>query len=90
MLLFSLHNVAQNPFTHWMDAMDVRYSSRQPVIHYVLAIDMNDISFINMDMRISNIPDTFNVAMVARPEYDDEYWRFVEDFMRKQQMEEGK
>lgn len=31
-------------------------------------------------MRISNIPDTFHVAMVAHPEYDDKYWRYVEDF----------
>jgi len=31
-------------------------------------------------MRIRNIPDTFQVAMVAHPEYDDQYWRYVEDF----------
>jgi hypothetical protein len=31
-------------------------------------------------MRIRNIPDTFHVAMVAHPEYDDQYWRYVEDF----------
>jgi predicted metalloprotease with PDZ domain len=31
-------------------------------------------------MRIGNVPDTFHVAMVAHPEYDDQYWRYVEDF----------
>jgi predicted metalloprotease with PDZ domain len=36
-----------------------------------------------MEMQISNIPDTFNVAMVAHPEYDDKYWRYVEDFYAK-------
>lgn len=80
MLLFSLQSVPQNPFTNWTDAAEVRFSRNQPVIHYLLSIDSNNLSSIKMEMRISNIPDTFNVAMVAHPEYDDKYWRYVKDF----------
>ena len=80
LLLFSQVSIAQNPFSHWTDASEVRYSNKQPVIHYLLSIQPDDISFINMEMKISNISDTFNVAMVAHPEYDDKYWRYVEDF----------
>jgi predicted metalloprotease with PDZ domain len=49
------------------------------VISYILAVDSADLSAINVEMSIHNIPDTFKIAMVAHPEYDDKYWRFVED-----------
>ncbi|HEU5164355.1 MAG TPA: hypothetical protein VFU29_02375, partial [Chitinophagaceae bacterium] len=78
-LLFAVVSIAQNPFTHWTETVELRYSSKQPVIHYQLAVDTGDLSSIKMEMQISNIPDTFNVAMVAHPEYDDKYWRYVED-----------
>ncbi len=78
-LLFSIAGIAQNPFTHWTEAAELRYSSKQPLIHYQLRVDSTDLSFINMEMRISNVPDSFNVAMVAHPEYDDKYWRYLED-----------
>lgn len=64
-----------------MEAVQLRYSNEQPVIDYTLSIDIKDLSFINMEMRIRNIPDTFRVAMVAHPEYDDRYWRYVEDLI---------
>ena len=31
-------------------------------------------------MHLKNIPDAFQLGMVAHPEYDDRYWRFVKDF----------
>jgi hypothetical protein len=71
---------AQHPFANWTDAVDVRYSSKQPIINYKLSINVTDTSSYEVEMHIENIPDTFNVAMMAHPEYDDRYWRFVEGF----------
>ena len=71
---------AQHPFAHWTDAVDVRYGSKQPVINYKLSIDASDTFSYEVEMHIENIADTFHVAMMAHPEYDDRYWRFVEDF----------
>lgn len=79
-LLLASASIAQNPFAHWTEAVELRYNSKQPVIHYFLSVDSADISSIKMEMQISNAPDTFSVAMVAHPEYDDKYWRYVEDF----------
>src|SRR6266536_3962594 len=72
--------VAQHPLKHWTDAIESRYDSKQPVVNYILSVNANDTSSFEMEMRIKNIPDTFRVAMVAHPEYDDRYWRFVENF----------
>jgi predicted metalloprotease with PDZ domain len=71
---------AQHPFGHWTDAIDARYSSKQPVISYKLSISAKDTSSYEVEMHIENIDDTFQVAMMAHPEYDDRYWRFVRDF----------
>jgi predicted metalloprotease with PDZ domain len=71
---------AQHPFKHWTDAIETRYDHKQPVINYILSIDSTDTSSFTVEMRIRNIPDTFYVAMVAHPEYDDQYWQYVEDF----------
>lgn len=69
---------AQHPLQHWTEAVQTRYSSRQPVISYLLRVDKNDLSVFSIRMQIRNIPDTFRVAMVTHPEYDDRYWRFIE------------
>ena len=79
-LFIAFTSFAQHPLKHWTDAVEIRYDSRQPVINYILSIDSNDSSFIRIEMRIRNIADSFHVAMVAHPEYDDRYWRFIEDF----------
>jgi len=71
---------AQHPFKHWTDAIDVRYDINQPVVDYLLKIDPTDFSSFEVEMKIRNVPDTFRVAMVAHPEYDDRYWRYVENF----------
>ncbi|MEP6616191.1 MAG: hypothetical protein ABJA57_06405 [Ginsengibacter sp.] len=52
----------------------------QPEINYTLQVDTSDLSVIRVKMHIQNIPDTFRLAMAAHPEYDDKYWRFVENF----------
>jgi predicted metalloprotease with PDZ domain len=50
-----------------------------PVINYILKIDPADLTSLQVEMNISNVPDTFQLAMVAHPEYDDRYWRFIKD-----------
>ena len=70
---------AQHPLKHHTEAIETRYSDKQPVIHYLLTIDSTDLSFFNIEMRLHHIPETFRVAMVTHPEYDDRFWRFVED-----------
>jgi predicted metalloprotease with PDZ domain len=79
-VLISISSFAQHPLKHWMDATEIRYNSKQPVINYILTVDSKDTSSFEIEMRIRNVPDTFRVAMVAHPEYDDRYWRFVENF----------
>jgi predicted metalloprotease with PDZ domain len=69
--------VAQHPLHHPVDAVEVRYAASQPVIAYTLQVDSTDLSGFDVEMRIRHAPDTFRLAMVAHPEYDDRYWRFV-------------
>ena len=70
---------SQHPLKHWTDAIESRYSVTQPVISYLLRIEAGDTSSFSVEMKIKNIADTFSVAMVAHPEYDDKYWRYVND-----------
>ena len=48
-------------------------------IDYTLRIDSTDLSVFSIDMHVHNAPATFTVAAAAHPEYDDKYWRYVED-----------
>ncbi len=77
MLVFTAS--AQHPFRNSMDAVEIRYDHQQPVINYILKVDSGDLASFSVEMQLRNIPDTFHIAMVAHPEYDDRYWRFVED-----------
>jgi len=71
---------AQYPFKHWTESIETRYDMHQPVVDYLLTVDSTDFSSFTVEMKIRNVADTFHVAMVAHPEYDDRYWRYVEDF----------
>ena len=73
-------SVAQNPFRHFREATETRYSADQPVINYLLKVDTNDLTSFWVETQIKNIADAFQLGMVAHPEYDDRYWRFVKDF----------
>jgi predicted metalloprotease with PDZ domain len=70
--------VAQHPFRHPMEAVEVRFARSQPVLGYSLRIDSADVSRFSVEVRIRNAPDTLRLAMFAHPEYDDEYFRYVE------------
>ncbi len=77
-LLIAYSAFAQHPLNDVADAVEVRYASSQPVIGYTLKVDAADLSSFEVEMLIRNVPDTFRVAMVAHPEYDDRFWRYVE------------
>ena len=68
---------AQSPLRHWTEAIDSRFSTSQPVIAYVLRVDSADLSGFDVAMTVRGKRDTTLLAMVAHPEYDDKYWRFV-------------
>jgi predicted metalloprotease with PDZ domain len=71
--------VSQNPLKYPEDAMQVRFSRNQPVIQYLLHIDSSKLSVFEVEIHISHISDTFSLAMFAHPEYDDRFWRYLED-----------
>src|SRR5256886_16736031 len=47
-------------------------------VGYTLRVDAGDLSGFDVELRLRNVPDTFRLALVAHPEYDDRNWRFVE------------
>jgi predicted metalloprotease with PDZ domain len=69
----------QHPLKDRADAVEIRYASSQPVIRYTLKVDTADLSTYEVEMRIRNVPDTFRIAMMAHPEYDDRFWRYIKD-----------
>jgi predicted metalloprotease with PDZ domain len=69
---------AQNPLHHFSEAIEVRADPTAPVLRYRLTVDSSDLSGFAVELRIRNAPDTIRLAMVAHPEYDDRYWRYVE------------
>jgi len=48
-------------------------------IDYEIRLQSNDTSAFDVEMRIHNAPDTFKLAMAAHPEYDERFWRYVEN-----------
>src|SRR5688500_5183400 len=70
---------AQHPFRDHTEALEIRFARSDPVISYVLRLDSADLSGFDVEMRLRNVADTFRVAMAAHPEYDDRFWRFVEE-----------
>ncbi|MEP6705724.1 MAG: hypothetical protein ABJB34_13035, partial [Acidobacteriota bacterium] len=49
-------------------------------IDYKIQINPNDLSGFDIEMRIPTSRGTLRVAMAAHPEYDDRYWRYIENF----------
>src|SRR5688500_9853713 len=49
------------------------------LLDYTLRVDQADLSTYDVTMRIRNVPDTFTVAYAAHPEYDNKYWRYIEN-----------
>jgi len=70
---------AQNPLTNLTEGIQSRFSDKQPVIDYTLAVDSSDLSVLTVQIKLKNISDTFHLAMYAHPLADDKYWRYVEN-----------
>jgi len=73
------HAAAQNPIRYPSEAVDARFSRAHPVVHYALRVDSIDLSAFSVAMHIRNAPDSLQLAMSAHPEYDDKFWRYVQD-----------
>jgi predicted metalloprotease with PDZ domain len=69
---------AQNPQRHFTDGVDARFAKTHPVIAYRLTLSDRDTTVFNVEMTLRNAPDTFRIAMARHPEYDDEYFRYVQ------------
>lgn len=70
---------AQNPLRHHTDAVDIRYARAHPVVHYRLSVSDADSTGFDVQMEIRNVRDTFRVAMAKHPEYDDRFFRYVQN-----------
>jgi predicted metalloprotease with PDZ domain len=49
-------------------------------IDYKIIISPSDISGFNVEMQIPAAPARARIAMAVHPEYDDRYWRYIENF----------
>src|SRR3981081_1341221 len=50
-----------------------------PRISYKIHVDANDLSGFDVEMRVRGAGETVRIAMASHPEYDDRYWRYVEN-----------
>src|SRR5712672_1773567 len=50
-----------------------------PRIAYKIRVDAKDLSGFDVEMRIQRAGDNVRIAMASHPEYDDRYWRYVEN-----------
>ena len=89
-ILVMLSTSAQHPFKHWTESIEARYDMHQPIVDYLLTVDSTDLSSFAVEMKIRNVADTFHVAMVAHPEYDDRYWQYVQEFFVEAKKGTGK
>lgn len=76
---------AQNPFRHFSEAVEARFARSQPAVVYTLGIDAGDYSKLQIEMHVRNAPDTLHLAMARHPEYDDRFWRNVEELRAEAQ-----
>jgi predicted metalloprotease with PDZ domain len=56
----------------------MRFARSQPVVNYTLRVDSSALTRWSVEVRLRNVPDSFQLAMARHPEYDDRYSRFVE------------
>jgi predicted metalloprotease with PDZ domain len=50
-----------------------------PRVVYRIQVDSSDLSGFNVEMRIRGAGEVVRIAMAAHSEYDDRYWRYVEN-----------
>src|ERR1035438_8404617 len=54
-------------------------AAQQPLLDYSLTVNTNDCSFVQVSMRMRNLPAHFHLATVRHFLVDDRPWRYVED-----------
>src|SRR5438309_11016709 len=69
-LLLVIDFAAQPSFPH---------QASGPLISYVIRVDPGDLSGFAVEMRVRGAGKIVRIAMASHPEYDDRYWRFVEN-----------
>src|SRR5689334_6463660 len=79
LLLAASAAAAQQPFRHFSESVESRFSSTDPIVSYVLRVDSADLSGFDVELRLRNASDTVRLAMMHHPEYDDRFFRFVEN-----------
>jgi predicted metalloprotease with PDZ domain len=70
---------AQQPFSHFSESIEARYSRSDPIVSYLLRIDSLDLTGFEVVLRLENAGDTVRLAMAKHPEYDDRFFRYVEN-----------
>src|SRR5437899_4791190 len=51
----------------------------RPSISYTIRVDPADLSGFAVEMRVRGAGNIVRIAMASHPEYDDRYWRYVEN-----------
>jgi len=69
---------AQQPFSHFSEAIEARYARTDPIVSYLLRVDSTDLTGFDVVLSLKNAGDTVRLAMARHPEYDDRYFRYVE------------
>src|SRR5437660_7105235 len=69
-LLFLMSFAAQPSFPH---------GASRPLISYTIRVDEKDLSGFAVEMRVRGAGNIVRIAMASHPEYDDRYWRYVEN-----------
>src|SRR5204863_8121200 len=70
---------SQQPLRHFSESIEARYSPSDPIVSYVLRVDSADLSGFDVELRLRNAGDTVRLAMAKHPEYDDRFFRYVDD-----------
>jgi predicted metalloprotease with PDZ domain len=60
-------------------ALLLALAAKPPRLDYTLRVDTADLSRIAIELRITHAPANLTLAAHAHPEYDDKYWRFIDD-----------
>ncbi|HTS87747.1 MAG TPA: hypothetical protein VMG41_04580 [Gemmatimonadales bacterium] len=69
----------QAPPTHFTDLVEGQAAAATPELAYTLGVDSADLTAYRVQISIRNVPDTFHLALAVHPEYDDRFYRYVED-----------
>jgi predicted metalloprotease with PDZ domain len=52
----------------------------RPTVEYKITVNASDLSGFDVEMRFAAERSPVRIAMASHPEYDDRYWRYIENF----------